>query len=150
MDYSMLEYMTRGIEWKTRQALIHMMDPNNSSMLFNFLIRDFLKDPYTTNRYKLLAIPNAKDPEKVEMVRQQYRQHFAKINQMCIENGIYPFFDDPNDIADCESTRERLIRQWPEWLQNKHFKVNSYYDYTPPAYDPNIPNPHHILTDDEE
>ena len=34
--------------------------------------------------------------------------------------------------------------------KNKHFKVNSYYDYTPPAYDPNIPNPHNILSDDEE
>ena len=133
--------MTRGIEWKKRQKLIDMMLPNPDGM-FNFLIIEFLKDPYTTNKYKLMPIPNYHKPENVEAVRQQYRQHFAKINQMCIENGIYPFFKDPNDLADCERMREYYTRQWPEWILNKRFKVNSYYEYNPPVYNPDIPNPY--------
>ena len=148
MDYSMLEYMTRGIEWNTRKKLIDMMISDKDGM-FNFLILDFLKDPYTTNRFKLMPISNYHKPENVEAVRQQYRQHFAKINQMCIENGIYPFFDDPNDLADCEGMREYLIHQWPEWILNKHFKVNSYYEYIPPVYNPDIPNPHDPFDDGE-
>ena len=140
MEVSMLDYMTRGIEWNTRQKLIAMMYPNNDGM-FNFLIREFLRDPYTTNKYKLLAIPNYKNPEVLESTRQTYRDHFAKINQMCIENGIYPFFEDPSDIAKCESTRHYLVRKWPEWLLNQQFNVDSYYQYTPPAYNPNVPNP---------
>lgn len=145
VEYSMLDYMTRGIEWNARQELIEMMDPPSSSMLFNFLIVKFLKDPYTTDEFILCAIPNSEDSENVEAVREQYRRHFAKINQACIANGIYPFFVDPNDLKACEYKRERLVRQWPEWLLNDTFKVEGYHLYTPPVYDPNIPNPYDKL-----
>lgn len=144
-EYSMLDYMTRGIEWNKRLDLVDMLDPHQNTMMFNFLIVKFLKDPYTTNEFILLAIPNHDDPAVVEGVREKYRQHFAKINQMCIENGIYPFFKDPNDLKECEQMRELLIREWPEWLMNESFKVNGYHLYTPPAYDPNVPNPYDKL-----
>ena len=151
-EYSMLDYMTRGIEWNARQKLIRMLDPHSDTMLFNFLIVKFLKDPYTTSKFKLCAIPNYQNPENVEAVREKYRLHFAKINEMCIANGIYPFFKDPNDLQQCESMRECLIHKWPEWLMNKEFKVDGYHLYTPPAYDPNVPNPYDKLLfgDDKE
>ena len=151
-EYSSLDYLTRGIEWNARQKLIDMFDPHSNTMLFNFLIVKFLKDPYTTNEFKLLAIPNHEDPAVVEGVRQKYRQYFASINEACIANGIYPFFKDPNDLKACESMREFLIREWPEWLMNERFKVDSYYRYTPPAYDPNLPCPYDkiLFGDDDE
>ena len=139
-EYSMLDYMTRGIEWNARMDLVDMMEPKNNG-IFNFIIVKFLKDPYTTNEYKLMAIPNYETPENVEAVRVKFREHFAKINQMCIANGIYPFFKDPNDLAECESMREYLIRKWPEWLMNRDFNVDGYHLYKPPVYDPDKPNP---------
>ena len=57
VEYSMLDYMTRGIEWNARMDLVDMMEPKNNG-IFNFIIVKFLKDPYTTNEYKLMAIPN--------------------------------------------------------------------------------------------
>ena len=104
MEISRLDYMTLGIEWNARQKLIDEMYPNDDGM-FNFIMRKFLKDPYTTNEDKLLAIPNYENPENIEKTRQKYREHFAKVNQMCIENGIYPFFNDPNNLAECERIR---------------------------------------------
>ncbi len=151
-EFSSLDYLTRGVEWEKRQDLIDMFDPHQHTMMFNFLIVKFLKDPYTTDKFKLLAIPNHETPGVLEGVREKYRQHFAKINEMCIANGIYPFFEDPNDLKACESMREFLIREWPEWLMNERFKVDSYYHYTPPTYDPNIPCPYHEIlfgNDDE-
>ena len=144
-EYSSLDYLTRGIEWEKRQDLIDMFDPHQNTMMFNFLIVKFLKDPYTTDQFKLLAIPNHEKPGVLEGVREKYRQYFAKINEACIANGIYPFFEDPNDLKACESMREFLIREWPEWLMNERFKVDSYYHYTPPAYDPNVPCPYHKI-----
>ena len=74
--------------------------------------------------------------ENVKKYLDEFRTQFHKINEMCKENKIYPFFENPNDVRDSELTREDICLLVPEKELNNFFGVNSFYDYRPPVYEP--------------
>lgn len=140
MERCKLEYLIRYVrpqelKWK----LIDAIDPKNQYE-FNFLAVKFLKDPDTTNKYVLMVIPNHHNSENVKAYKEKFVNHFKKINEICIECNVPPFFPDPTNLKECEYIRESLCRLWPEWIINRELGVESYYDFVPPVYDPDKPN----------
>ena len=114
MERCKLEYLIRYVrpqelKWK----LIDAVDPKNQYE-FNFLAVKFLKDPDTTNKYVLMVIPNHHNPENVRAYKEKFINHFKKINEICIECNVPPFFPDHTNLKECEYIRESLCRLWPE------------------------------------
>ena len=135
MDRCKLEYMLRYIDPDKKWDIIEAVDPENKYM-FNFLAVKLLKNPDTQNKFTLMVVPNSDNPENVKKYLDEFRTQFHKINEMCKENKIYPFFENPNDVRDSELTREDICLLVPEKELNNFFGVNSFYEYRPPVFEP--------------
>ena len=51
-----------------------------------------------------------------------------------MQNDTYPFFNDPDNIKECEKTRQDLLAIKPEEIVNAFFGVDSIREYEPPKY----------------
>ena len=134
MDRSKLEYLIKNLPICKQHEMIEEMDPDGDYE-FNFLTKKFLKNPDTKDPFVLLAVPNPYDPASVEAFKEKYVKQFEKINALCIQNKIYPFFDNPKDLRSSELTREDLCCQQHESYLNEFFGVKSFRDYNPPVYE---------------
>ena len=139
MDRSKFEYLTKYVfrncgedKWWELKETVDL----ENKYEFNFLIVKFLKNPDTTDENILIAIPNYENSVNIEECKQKYIKIFKRINALCIECKIYPFFKNPSDLRESEITREDLCRQVPEEKLNNFFGVESFYDYNPPVYEP--------------
>lgn len=139
MDRSKLEYMVKNLSMKQKGDIYVQIDPDGEYE-FDFLTQEFLKNPDTKDPFVIIAVPNYMDPEAVEAYKLKYIQQFEKINDMCKENKIYPFFQDPTNLVESEATRKDICKKVHESILNKYFKCNSFYDYNPPVYDPKKEN----------
>ena len=135
MERCKLEYAIKNLPEFKKGKFIEEVDPNGDYE-FDFLVAKFLRNPDTKDPFILLAVPNYTDPAFVEAYKQKYIKKFEKINQMCIENRIYPFFKNPKDLAECEATREDLCELECESVLNAFFGVERFRDYNPPIYEP--------------
>ena len=135
MDRSKLEYMIKNLPEHKKWELIEEVDPNGDYE-FNDIAVEFLKNPDTKDPFILLAVPNYMDPASIEAYKEKYVKKFEKINAMCIENRIYPFFKNPKDLVESEETREDICEQVHESILNEFFGVERFRDYNPPIYEP--------------
>ena len=135
MNRSKLEYFSRSLSIDKERQLRQAVDPDGNYM-FGKIACDFLKDPDTKDKRIINRIPGHTNPQLIEDYKNRYRSQYERINNLCKENKIYPFFEDPRDIKKSEATRQDIIQQVPEAVLNKFFNVNSFYEYVPPVYEP--------------
>ena len=136
MKRSKLEYLLRHLPREQENELVREIDPKGEYM-FGPLICKFLATPNTRNPDILCFVPGWRYPENIEECKEKYRAQYRKINDLCIKNGIKPFFPKPDNIKQSEAIRRDLVAQVPESALNAFFGVNSFYDFVPPKYDPN-------------
>jgi len=135
MDRSKLEYMIKNLPEHKKWEFQEQVDPDGSYEFDDSTVK-FLKNPDTQDPFILLAVPNYMDPASIEAYKEKYVKKFEKINAMCIENKIYPFFKNPKDLAESEETREDICEQEHESILNAFFGVERFRDYNPPIYEP--------------
>jgi len=134
MNTSKLDYYTRNLSMSKKGDFEIAMDPKGVYD-FNFLTVKFLKDPDTKDPFKLLAIPNDPTPENRAAYIEKYVKIFERINELCLENKIRPFFDDPKDVTASELTREDICAEVHDSINAEFFGVKCYYDYNPAPYE---------------
>ena len=148
MDRCKLEYMIKRFDFNEKKRIIMEMDPYGDYKfkkdISRYLLNPDTKDedvlmyigPYTT----MYFVSNKDDEFKelmekeLEEIKEEYINQYKLINELCIKNNTYPFFEDPTDIKECEKTRLDIVRIIPEKIINKFFKVDSLRDYEPPMY----------------
>ena len=148
MDRCKLEYMIKRFDFNEKKRIIMEMDPYGDYKfkkdISRYLLNPDTKDedvlmyigPYTT----MYFVSNKDDEFKelmekeLEEIKEEYINQYKLINELCIKNNTYPFFEDPTDIKECETTRLDIVRIIPEKIINKFFKVDSLRDYEPPMY----------------
>lgn len=148
MDRCKLEYMIKRFDFNEKKRIIMEMDPYGDYKfkkdISRYLLNPDTKDedvlmyigPYTT----MYFVSNKDDEFKelmekeLEEIKEEYINQYKLINELCIKNNTYPFFEDPTNIKECEKTRLDIVRIIPEKIINKFFKVDSLRDYEPPMY----------------
>ena len=148
MDRCKLEYMIKRFDFNEKKRMIIEIDPYGDYKfkkdISRYLLNPDTKDedvlmyigPYTT----MYFVSNKDDEFKelmekeLEEIKEEYINQYKLINELCIKNNTYPFFEDPTDIKECEKTRLDIVRIIPEKIINKFFKVDSLRDYEPPMY----------------
>lgn len=148
MDRCKLEYMIKRFDFNEKKRIIMEMDPYGDYKfkkdISRYLLNPDTKDedvlmyigPYTT----MYFVSNKDDEfkelmeQELEEIKEEYINQYKLINELCIKNNTYPFFEDPTDIKECEKTRLDIVRIIPEKIINKFFKVDSLRDYEPPMY----------------
>lgn len=148
MDRCKLEYMIKRFDFNEKKRIIMEMDPYGDYK-FKKDISRYLLDPDTKDEdvlmyigpYTTMYFVSNKDDEfkelmeqELEEIKEEYINQYKLINELCIKNNTYPFFEDPTDIKECEKTRLDIVRIIPEKIINKFFKVDSLRDYEPPMY----------------
>ena len=148
MDRCKLEYMIKRFDFNEKKRIIMEMDPYGDYK-FKKDISRYLLDPDTKDEdvlmyigpYTTMYFVSNKDEEfkelmeqELEEIKEEYINQYKLINELCIKNNTYPFFEDPSDIKECEKTRLDIVRIIPEKIINKFFKVDSLRDYEPPMY----------------
>ena len=148
MDRCKLEYMIKRFDFNEKKRIIMEMDPYGDYK-FKKDISRYLLDPDTKDEdvlmyigpYTTMYFVSNKDEEfkelmeqELEEIKEEYINQYKLINELCIKNNTYPFFEDPTDIKECEKTRLDIVRIIPEKIINKFFKVDSLRDYEPPMY----------------
>lgn len=156
MDRCKLEYMIKPLELKDKKKMIQLVDPFHDYM-FNKDISRFLLNPDTDDaeilfflgpchmlyytaydndeEFELLELYRMDKEKELIEIKEKYITQYKLINELCIENNIFPFFKDPTNLKECEKTRLDLIKIIPEEILNKFFGVNGIRDYEPPKYD---------------
>ncbi len=135
MNTSKLDYYIKYLPMSIKGTFRTWMDPKGEYD-FNFLTVKFLKDPDTKDPFKLIAIPGDPTPENKAEFIEKYVKIFEKINALCIDNKIRPFFDNPKDVKASELTREAICAEVHDSINAEFFGVESYYDYEPTPYEP--------------
>ena len=148
MDRCKLEYMIKRFDFNEKKRMIIEIDPYGDYKIKKDISRYFLNPdtkeedvlmyigPYTT----MYFVSNKDDEfkelmeQELEEIKEEYINQYKLINELCIKNNTYPFFEDPTDIKECEKTRLDIVRIIPEKIINKFFKVDSLRDYEPPMY----------------
>ena len=148
MDRCKLEYMIKRFDFNEKKRIIMEMDPYGDYK-FKKDISRYLLNPDTKDEdvlmyigpYPTMYFVSNKDEEfkelmeqELEEIKEEYINQYKLINELCIKNNTYPFFEDPTDIKECEKTRLDIVRIIPEKIINKFFKVDSLRDYEPPMY----------------
>ena len=134
MDRCKLEYMIKRFDFQEKKKIIKLIDPYGDYE-FKKDISRFLLDPNTTDDNILSQLPILKYfPETKESFINEYIDLYKLINDLCIKNKAYPFFEDPTNVAECEKTRLDIVRIIPEEMLNEFFGVESIRDYEPPIY----------------
>lgn len=133
MDRCKLEYIIKGFNNDGKKEIIDLIDPEGHNY-FHSLARDFLINPETKDVYILSFIPANHKIENIENTKILYRQIFKRINEICIENKIYPIFEQPENLTESELTRRDIIKKQSERYLNKCFGTDSFYNYNPPVY----------------
>ncbi len=134
MDRCKLEYMIKNFDIKQKKKIIQEIDPYGS---YKFIkdYSNFLLDPETEDFNILIQIPEILYiPGEKELFIKEFIEQYKLINELCIENNIYPFFKDYTNVAECEMTRLDIVKIVPEERLNEFFGVNSIRDYEPPVY----------------
>lgn len=134
MDRCKLEYMIKNCTFEQKKHIIREVDPYGNYM-FGSLICQFLKDPDNVDEDVLFIVSVGGDEQILNEEKQRYIDQYKKINDLCIEYNMYPFFKDPTNIKESEATRQDIIKIIPEEMLNDFFGVNSIRDYEPPLYD---------------
>lgn len=148
MDRCKLEYMIKRFDFNEKKRIIMEMDPYGDYKfkkdISRYLLNPDTKDedvlmyigPYTT----MYFVSNKDDEfkelmeQELEEIKEEYINQYKLINELCIKNNTYPFFEDPTNIKECEKTRLDIVRIIPEEIINKFFNVDSLRDYEPPMY----------------
>lgn len=148
MDRCKLEYMIKRFDFNEKKRIIMEMDPYGDYK-FKKDISRYLLDPDTKDEdvlmyigpYTTMYFVSNKDDEfkelmeqELEEIKEEYINQYKLINELCIKNNTYPFFEDPTNIKECEKTRLDIVRIIPEEIINKFFNVDSLRDYEPPMY----------------
>ena len=148
MDRCKLEYMIKRFDFNEKKRIIKEVDPYGDYK-FKKDISRYLVNPDTDDEeilmyigpYSMLYFVSNKDEEykklmeqEVNEIKEEYINQYRLINELCIKNNTHPFFDDPNNIKECEKTRLDIVRIIPERLINEYFNVDSLRDYEPPLY----------------
>lgn len=148
MDRCKLEYMIKRFDFNEKKRIIMEMDPYGDYKfkkdISRYLLNPDTKDedvlmyigPYTTMYFVSNKDEEFKElmEQELEEIKEEYINQYKLINELCIKNNTYPFFEDPTDIKECEKTRLDIVRIIPEKIINKFFKVDSLRDYEPPMY----------------
>ena len=148
MDRCKLEYMIKRFDFNEKKRIIMEMDPYGDYK-FKKDISRYLLDPNTKDEdvlmyigpYTTMYFVSNKDDEfkelmeqELEEIKEEYINQYKLINELCIKNNTYPFFEDPTNIKECEKTRLDIVRIIQEEIINKFFNVDSLRDYEPPMY----------------
>lgn len=148
MDRCKLEYMIKRFDFNEKKRIIMEMDPYGDYK-FKKDISRYLLDPDTKDEdvlmyigpYTTMYFVSNKDDEfkelmeqELEEIKEEYINQYKLINELCIKNNTYPFFEDPTNIKECEKTRLDIVKIIPEEIINKFFNVDSLRDYEPPMY----------------
>lgn len=148
MDRCKLEYMIKRFDFNEKKRIVMEMDPYGDYK-FKKDISRYLLDPDTKDEdvlmyigpYTTMYFVSNKDDEfkelmeqELEEIKEEYINQYKLINELCIKNNTYPFFEDPTNIKECEKTRLDIVRIIPEEIINKFFNVDSLRDYEPPMY----------------
>ena len=148
MDRCKLVYMIKRFDFNEKKRIIMEMDPYGDYKfkkdISRYLLNPDTKDedvlmyigPYTTMYFVSNKDEEFKElmEQELEEIKEEYINQYKLINELCIKNNTYPFFEDPTDIKECEKTRLDIVRIIPEKIINKFFKVDSLRDYEPPMY----------------
>ena len=135
-----LYYIAKEMPVDAFRRLEAMLDPCNYND-FHPHIQQFLNDPTTKNSLTLAVVPgSAFGQHNIDRFIQKYQKLFRDINTFCSENGIQPFFPDPDDVTASLAIRNDLVDTLPEAYLNRYFGVENFSDYTPPIYNPDPNN----------
>ena len=133
MDRCKLEYMIKNADFKAKKEIIYEMDPYGD-YFFGKDCSNFLLDINGPNVFyyhpEFQYLPEMKD-ELIEEAIKKYKY----INELCINNKIYPFFKDPTNVEECERIRLDIVKIMPEEMINKFFGVDHIRWYEPPIYE---------------
>ena len=147
MDRCKLEYMIKRFDFNEKKRVIQEIDPYGDYK-FKKDISRYLINPDTDDEEILMYVGPysmlyyiSKDEafrenmeKEVKELQEEFINQYKLINELCIKNNTYPFFEDPYNIKECEKTRLDIVRILPEQIINKYFNVNSLGDYEPPLY----------------
>lgn len=134
MNRSKLDYMIKDFPIEAKEEIIHIIDPDGQNY-FHFLARDFLMNPNTKDVWTLSFIPANYKPENIKNTKLIYKLLFKRINEIFIENKVFPLFENPEDLTQSELTRREIIKKNSERYLNNYFGVDSFYNYKPPIYE---------------
>lgn len=127
-----LEYMIRGIPLLEQKKIIYLIDYKGENFFYarksEFLL-DMDNPSILENFPEFLLVPEFKQDYINEAIKE-----YEKINELCISNNIYPIFENPNNVKECERTRLDITKFVEEEELNAFFDVSCIRDYVPPIY----------------
>ena len=128
-----LEYLIKSIEIQSRKRLIFLFD-KDSQFEFHRVrtksLEEFKNSKYDlTDEYQRIMYEVEKDND--ESLRKEYENIFKEINEICIDNNIYPIFNDPSNTEECLKLREDLLKEYNEEDIKKFFDGKTLRDYEP-------------------
>lgn len=131
-----LEYMIRNMNEDSKSEIIYLFDKNSEFIFSSFNIKaveDFKKlKPVSGDSLEAFEYKNAYYLYMSLSLR--YETIFNRINEIFIENNVYPIFNDPSNLEECFVIRKDMLLAMSYNRANEFFGVNNYREYTPPKF----------------
>ena len=132
-----LEYMLKSMNTTPKNELLGLIDIENDFTFQRFNTK-------LTEEYEEKTLVEDDDFNAFVYKKnkfQEYQEIFTRINEICIENKIFPIFNDPSNIEECLDLRVDLLRTIDDKTANEFFGTESFRKYNPPVYTKTIAYP---------